>query len=396
MKYNFDEIVDRSNNFSAKYEEKKKKFGTDDLLPLWIADMDFKTAQPIIDALEERARQGIFGYTYRPESYYEAICSWQEKRNNRLIDKSMISFSPGVVPSMSVLVRELTESSDCVLIQTPVYSEFYDVVENWGRKVIENPLAENEGKYTIDFEDLERKLAMDPKLFIFCNPHNPVGRVWNREELKKVVELCIKYHVIMISDEIHSDLILWGNQFIPSVHACPGAEKQIITCLAASKTFNLAGLQASIAVFPNKELKEKFDYVWKGMDILRNNCFSLVATEAAYKYGEEWLSQLIPYLEENMLFIDSYLRENLPQIKFSIPESTYLGWMDCRALNMKQDELNDFIIKKAKLGLNSGNSFARSLEGLMRINAACPRSLLKQALEQLKNAVDEYSAKKSS
>ncbi|WP_312651218.1 MalY/PatB family protein [Aminipila sp.] len=389
MKYNFDEIVDRSNNYAAKYDERKKKFGTEDLLPLWIADMDFKTAQPIIDALEERAKQGIFGYTYRPDSYYEAICQWQLKRNHRFIDKSMISFSPGVVPSMSVLVRELTESTDCVLIQTPVYSEFYDVVENWGRRVIENPLIEKAGKYSIDFNDLESKLAMGPKLFIFCNPHNPVGRVWSKEELKNIVELCIKYNVIIIADEIHSDLILWGNEFTPTVHACEGAEKHIITCLAASKTFNLAGLQASVAIFPNKELKHKFDYVWKGMDILRNNCFSLVATEAAYKYGEEWLSQLIPYLEQNMLFIDQYLKENIPQIKFTIPESTYLGWLDCRELNMMQQELNGFMINKAKLGLNGGNTFARSLEGYMRINAACPRSILKQALEQLKRAIAE-------
>jgi len=389
VKYNFDEIVDRSNNYAAKYDERKKKFGTEDLLPLWIADMDFKTAQPIIDALEERAKQGIFGYTYRPDSYYEAICQWQLKRNHRFIDKSMISFSPGVVPSMSVLVRELTESTDCVLIQTPVYSEFYDVVENWGRRVIENPLIEKAGKYSIDFNDLESKLAMGPKLFIFCNPHNPVGRVWSKEELKNIVELCIKYNVIIIADEIHSDLILWGNEFTPTVHACEGAEKHIITCLAASKTFNLAGLQASVAIFPNKELKHKFDYVWKGMDILRNNCFSLVATEAAYKYGEEWLSQLIPYLEQNMLFIDQYLKENIPQIKFTIPESTYLGWLDCRELNMMQQELNGFMINKAKLGLNGGNTFARSLEGYMRINAACPRSILKQALEQLKRAIAE-------
>lgn len=389
MKYNFDEIIDRSNNFAAKYDERKKKFGTDDILPLWIADMDFKTAQPIIDVLEERARQGIFGYTYRPDSYYEAICEWQLNRNDRAIDKSMISFSPGVVPSMSVLVRELTEPTDCVLIQTPVYSEFYDVVENWGRKVIENPLIEQEGKYSIDFDDLEEKLSMKPKLFIFCNPHNPVGRVWTKEELKCVVELCIKYNVIMIADEIHSDLILWGNKFTPTIHACKGADKQIITCLAASKTFNLAGLQASIAIFPNNELKKKFDYVWKGMDILRNNCFSLVATEAAYKYGEEWLSQLITYLEGNMLFIKEYLSENIPQIKFSIPESTYLAWLDCRGLNMSQEELNYFIIKKAKLGLNSGSTFDRSLEGFMRINAACPRSILEKALERLKKAENE-------
>ncbi|MFV0517991.1 MAG: MalY/PatB family protein [Aminipila sp.] len=387
MKYNFDEIIDRSSNFSAKYDERKKKFGVDNVIPLWIADMDFKTAKPIIDALEERARQGIFGYTYRPESYYDAICQWQEERNNRLIDKSMISFSPGVVPSMSILVRELTEPTDFVLIQTPVYSEFYDVVENWGRKVIENPLKEIEGKYTIDFIDLEQKLAMKPKLFIFCNPHNPVGRVWTEQELKRVVELCIKYNVIIISDEIHSDLVLWGNKFIPTVHGCKGAEEQVITCLAASKTFNMAGLQASIVIFPNNELKQRFDYVWKGMDILRNNCFSLIATEVAYREGQEWLDQLIQYLQENMIFIDTYIKENIPQIKMVIPESTYLVWLDCRGLNMAQKELNEFMLNKAGLGLNSGDSFARKQEGFMRLNAACPRSVLEKALKQLEEAI---------
>ncbi len=299
----------------------------------------------------------------------------------------MISFSPGVVPSMSILVRELTEPTDFVLIQTPVYSEFYDVVENWGRKVIENPLKEIEGKYTIDFIDLEQKLAMKPKLFIFCNPHNPVGRVWTEQELKRVVELCIKYNVIIISDEIHSDLVLWGNKFIPTVHGCKGAEEQVITCLAASKTFNLAGLQASIVIFPNNELKQRFDYVWKGMDILRNNCFSLIATEVAYREGQEWLDQLIQYLQENMIFIDTYIKENIPQIKMVIPESTYLVWLDCRGLNMAQKELNEFMLNKAGLGLNSGDSFARKQEGFMRLNAACPRSVLEKALKQLEEAI---------
>jgi cystathionine beta-lyase len=391
MKYNFDKVVDRSNNFAAKYDEREKKFGTSNVIPLWIADMDFEVARPINDALINRANQGIFGYTSRPNSYYEAFCHWEKTRNNWIINKDLISFSPGVVPSLSVIVREFSNKEDKILIQTPVYPEFYDVIESWGRVVIENQLLEQNGVYSIDFHDFEEKLKQKPKLFIMCSPHNPVGRVWSREELEQVTALCLHYNVMIVSDEIHSDLILWDNKHIPTATISKEVEGKTITCTSCTKTFNLAGLQASVVIFPNAEVKETFDVFWRGMDIHRNNCFSLVAVEAAYRHGGEWLDQLIPYIEENINFIRNFCASNIPKIKPSKPESTYLVWLDCRELELGNEELKKFMINEAGLGLNAGNDFCRSLSGYMRLNAACPRSILEKAMQQLEKAVNSLN-----
>nr|WP_312580027.1 PatB family C-S lyase [Sedimentibacter sp.] len=391
MKYNFNEIVDRSNNFSAKFDEREKKFGTSDVIPLWIADMDFKVAKPITDAIMKRAEQGIFGYTSRPNSYYEAFCEWQKTRNNWIINKDLISFSPGVVPSLSVIVREFSDKNDKILIQTPVYPEFYDVIESWDRVVIENQLSESDGIYSINFDDFEEKLKQHPKLFIFCSPHNPVGRVWTQNELNRIAELCLQYNVMIISDEIHSDLILWGNKHIPTASISSEISQRTITCTSCTKTFNLAGLQASFVIFPNNEVKSIFDNFWKNLDIHRNNCFSLVAVEAAYRQGQEWLEQLISYIESNIDFIGDYCSKNIPKIKPSRPESTYLVWLDCRELGLENEELNNFMINEAGLGLNSGNDFCRSLSGFMRLNVACPRSVLEKSMIQLEKAVNSLN-----
>ncbi|MGB4439268.1 MAG: MalY/PatB family protein [Sedimentibacter sp.] len=389
MKYNFDKVIDRSDSYAVKYDERDKNFGTSDLIPLWIADMDFETAKPIKDAVLKRAEQGIYGYTSKPDSYFQAFCDWQKKRNNWEVNKKLVSFSPGVVPSLSVIVREFTDNKDKVLIQTPVYPEFYDVVEAWDRTVLESQLVEKHGIYSIDFEDFEEKLKLEPKLFILCNPQNPVGRVWSREELIKITNLCLKYNVMIASDEIHSDLMLWGNKHIPTASISKEVSDITITCTSCSKTFNLAGLQASFAIFPNEATKEKFDRFWRNLEIHRNNCFSLVALQTAYKEGEEWLEQLITYIEGNIEFIIEYCKNNIPQIIPSKPESTYLVWLDCRNLEMSNDELKEFMIHKAKLGLNSGNGFCRSLSGFMRLNVACPRSVLEKAMKQLESAVKD-------
>ncbi len=388
MKYNFDEIIDRSNNFAAKYDEREKKFGTSNVIPLWIADMEFEVAKPINDAIIKRAKQGIYGYTSRPDSYYEAFCDWEKTQNNWIVNKDLISFSPGVVPSLSVIVREFSNKEDKILIQTPVYPEFYDVIESWGRVVIENQLLEQDGVYSIDFKDFEEKLKQKPKLFIMCSPHNPVGRVWSREELEHITGLCLRYNVMIVSDEIHSDLILWDNKHIPTASISKEVSSKTITCTSCTKTFNLAGLQASVVIFPNAEVKETFDVFWRGMDIHRNNCFSLVAVEAAYSHGQEWLTQLIPYIEGNIDFIGEFCKNNIPKIKPSRPESTYLVWLDCRKLELGNDELKEFMINKAGLGLNAGNDFCRSLSGYMRVNIACPRSILEKAMIQLEKAVN--------
>lgn len=387
MKYNFDEVIDRSGNRAAKYDERIKKFGTADVIPLWVADMDFKTAQPIIDGLKAKAEEGIWGYTSRPDSYFEAICSWQERRNGWKIDKSLVSWSLGVVPALSAIVKVFSQPGDKVMIQTPVYSEFYDVTEAWGRQVVENQLVEKDGSWTVDFEDFEKK-AKEVKIFLLCSPHNPLGIVWTKEQLQKMAEICIANNVLMVSDEIHSDLIFHGKKHIPTATVTEEIGKHIISCISGTKTFNLAGLQASTTVFPNADIKKKFDTFWMNMDIHRNNAFSSVAMEIAFNQGEEWLEQLLEYLDGNFELIRSYCAENIPQIKPNIPDATYLVWLDCRDLGMDNETLRKFMIEKAGLGLNEGYTFGRSLSGYMRLNAACPRSVLEKALGQLKAAVD--------
>ena len=392
MKYNFDEVIDRKNNHSVKYKELTKKFGVDDVIPLWIADMDFKTAQPVIDALEKKVQHGIFGYVYRPDEYFESFINWQKKRFGWEPKKEMLSFSIGIVPSLGALVQLFSEKGDKILIQTPVYSEFYDINEDNERIVIENRFIEKNGEYSLDLEDLENKLKENPKLFIFCNPHNPLGHVWTREELKAIGNLCRKYNVPVISDEIHADLTLWDNNHIPMASISEEIRQNTITCTSTGKAFNLAGLQSATIVFNNLEVKAKFDKFWKDLEVHRNNPFNLVATIAAYSdEGEEYLNQLKEYLQNNILFLNDFFKEYIPEITPNIPQATYLVWLDCRKLCEKfgfnQKQLEEFMLTKAKLGLNEGRVYQKGLEGFMRLNAACPRAVLEKALKQLKDAI---------
>ncbi|WP_295742443.1 MalY/PatB family protein [uncultured Oscillibacter sp.] len=387
MKYDFDQIIDRSKNLSAKYDERKKKFGTEDVIPLWIADMDFRTAQPIIDALKARAEEGIWGYTARPESYFQAIRDWQSRRNGWTPDTSLMSFCLGVVQTLSAMVQLYTPQGGNVLIQTPVYSEFYDMTELAGRRVSENQLVEKDGRWTVDWADFEAKLQQ-ADLFLFCSPHNPLGIVWTEDELHRMMELCLKYHVLVVSDEIHSDLVFHGKKHIPTASLSPEIAANVVTGISGTKTFNLAGLQASTVVFPNAHIKENFDRFWANMDIHRNNAFSVTAMETAFREGEEWLEQLLPYLSENFDFVADYCAKHIPKIKTCAPDATYLMWLDCRDLGLDNQVLHDFMIRKAGLGLNDGCSFGRSLNGFMRLNAASPRSVLEQAMKQLEAAVN--------
>lgn len=387
MHYNFDAVVDRSGNHAAKYDERKKKFGTEDVIPLWIADMDFRTAQPIIDALTARAQEGIWGYTARPESYFAAIAAWQKRRHGWDIDQSLMSWSLGVVQTISACVKLFTPEGGSVLIQTPVYSEFYDMTEAWNRKVVECPFVERDGRWSVDWTDFEEKLTQ-VDLFLLCSPHNPLGIVWEEADLRRMMELCLKHHVLVVSDEIHSDLIFHGKRHIPTATLSPEIAANVITGISGTKTFNLAGLQASTVVFPDAHKKAVFDHYWQCMDIHRNNAFSLTAMEAAFTGGEEWLEQLLPYLSDNFDFVVDYCQKYIPKIKTYAPDATYLMWLDCRALGLDNQALHDFMIQKAKLGLNDGCSFGRQLQGFMRLNAACPRSVLAQAMDQLRAAVD--------
>ncbi len=388
MIYDFDEIVDRRGNRSAKYDERKAVFGTDDVIPMWVADMDFRTARPIIDAVKARAEEGIWGYTSRPDSYFEAVRDWQTRRNGWTPDVKLMSYCLGVVQALSAIVYNFTAPGEGVCFLTPVYMDFYDVANAWERPVHASRLIEEGGAWRIDYDDLAEKLERS-RLFIFCSPHNPVGRVWTREEIVRVAELCAEKGVLMVSDEIHSDLVFFGNRHINAAAASEKYAGNIITCTSATKTFNLAGIQAATIIFPDREKKRVFDDFWKKMDIHRNNAFSVTAVETAFREGEEWLEQVKAYIEGNLLFIRDYCEKYIPRIKPNLPQATYLVWLDCRGLGLDNVALSDFMVHKARLGLTAGYLFCPGLEGYMRMNAACPRAVVEKALARLRAAVDE-------
>lgn len=389
MKFNFNEKVDRSKNHAAKWEEMGAKFGSNDLLPMWVADMDIKTVPEVVEAIKEKADQAIFGYVYRPASYYETAAAWCEKRFGYKIDPKTLIHSPGVVPSMNMLVKMLTKEDEKVLIQIPVYPPFAASVKTGKRTLVTNELVKDEnGYYTIDFEDLEKKLS-DEKvtLMILCNPHNPVGRVWKKEELQKIGDLCVKYNVRILADEIWRDLVLPGYTHTPIASLSREIENITITCFSPTKTFNIAGLQASFAVFPREEEWKAFDNELGEMDIKRNNPFSLVGFEAAYNHGEEWLSELLVHLEGNAQYVADFVKERLPEIKTVKPEGTYLMWLDFNGLNITPEEITDMLIKDAKVAMNDGASFGANGKGFARMNIACPRYMVEDAMARIEKAV---------
>lgn len=388
MTYNFDEIVDRSQNYAAKFEEAVLHYGTNDVIPLWIADMDFRTAPCIVEAIKARADQGIFGYTWRTPAYFEAIAKWQNDRNGWLPDVNKMAFAPGVVPGMRMTLLMFSQPGDKVIIQQPVYHPFADVVNNTGRQLVVSPLKRDaDGYYTMDLADFEEKVRSGVKYYILCNPHNPVGRVWTPEELKAVGDICVRYGVQIISDEIHSDLMLDGHKHTCMASVSPEIAAITTTCIAPSKTFNLAGLQSSTIVFNDEEKKDAYVAELKRMDIARNNCFSLVATMEAYAHGGEWLDQLLVYLGDNMRFINDFCAQHLPEFKPNRPEATYLNWIDASALGMDDGSLKRFCVEKAGVAFGEGTDFGYGGSGFLRLNAACPRATIEKALTQVARAV---------
>ena len=389
MKYNFNERIDRSENHSAKWAEMEMKFGRSDLIPMWVADMDIKAAPEIVESMKKKVEQEIFGYVYRPDSYYKTATEWLKKRFGYEISPSSLIHSPGVVPSMSILVKMLTKNSDKILIQTPVYPPFASAVKDNGRELVENPLIKDEkGYYTIDFEDLEKKLSLDEvKLFILCNPHNPVGRVWKKEELLKMGELCKKYNVRILADEIWRDLIMPGYKHTPMASLSKDIEDITITLFSPTKSFNLAGLQASFATFPRAEERKEFDNILGQMDVKRNNPFSLVAFETAYEKCEDWLEELILHIDGNMQYVVDFIAEKLPEIKVVKPEGTYLMWLDFNGTKIPQDKIQEFLINEAKVAMNDGGSFGSNGKGFARMNVACPRYMVEEAMERIEKAL---------
>lgn len=387
MRYDFDKVINRLNTASVKWDEVDRIFGDKDLLPLWVADMDFQVPAPVTDALRERVEHGIFGYTERPESYYEAVIGWMERRHEWSVQKEWICHCPGVVPALSYLVQVFTEPGDKVIIQPPVYHPFTSVVTDNGREVVHNPLKYEQGRYFMDFEDLRQKMDPSVKLLILCNPHNPGGRVWTKEELTELGNICLENNVMVISDEIHGDLILKGHKHIPFAAISEEFAQNSIICTAPSKTFNMAGMQTSNIIIPNKEYREAFQKMMSKLVLRMTNTFGVVATEAAYRHGDEWLDQLLAYLQGNLDFLTEYIETHIKGIKVIQPESTYLVWLDCRELGMDTKGLQEFMGKQAKVAVNQGHVFGPGGEQFIRLNMACPRSLIEEGLERIAKAV---------
>ncbi|GED29990.1 MalY/PatB family protein [Brevibacillus centrosporus] len=387
MRYDFDKVINRLNTASVKWDEVDRIFGDKDLLPLWVADMDFQVPAPVTDALRARVEHGIFGYTERPESYYEAVIGWMERRHQWSVQKEWICHCPGVVPALSYLVQVFTQPGDKVIIQPPVYHPFTSVVADNGREVVHNPLKYEEGRYFMDFEDLRQKMDPSVKLLILCNPHNPGGRVWTKEELTELGNICLENNVMVISDEIHGDLILKGHKHIPFAAISEEFAQNSIICTAPSKTFNMAGMQTSNIIIPNQEYREAFQKMMSTLVLRMTNTFGVVATEAAYRHGDEWLDQLLVYLQGNLDFLTEYIETHIKGIKVIQPEGTYLVWLDCRELGMDTKGLQEFMGKQAKVAVNQGHVFGPGGEQFIRLNMACPRSLIEEGLERIAKAV---------
>ncbi|MBC3796793.1 MalY/PatB family protein [Acetobacterium tundrae] len=389
MTYNFNEIIQRDNTNSLKYDFANRCGKPEGLLPLWVADMDFKTPGPVVEALVEKSKHGIFGYSESGQDYFFVLKDWFKTNFEWDIRPDWLVKTPGVVYAIATAIRGMTVKGDGILIQQPVYYPFSEIIRINERKLVVNQLVYEKGRYTIDFADFENKIiANDVKLFILCNPHNPVGRVWTREELTRLGDICLKHQVTVISDEIHQDFIYPGHQHLVFADLKPEFLKISITCTAPTKTFNLAGLQISNIFIKDRELRKKFvdEMTKSGYNEL--NVMGIVACTAAYSQGREWLNELRTYLVGNLDFVRRFLSEKLPQIKLVEPEGTYLVWLDFNELGLSEKELEDLVINKAGLWLDEGIMFGAGGEGFQRINIASPRVILEQALTQLEQAIN--------
>lgn len=385
--YDFDKPVNREGTFSAKWNYIKESVGVEDALPMWVADMDFETVPEVTEAIQTRALHGIYGYTARSPGYYEAVMDWHAKRHGWQTEQSWITHSAGVVNALFTAVRALTKPGDGVLIQPPVYHPFYRAISRNGCSAVLNPLTVREGKYAPDLEDMERKLAGGRvRLFILCNPHNPVGRVFTEDELRAMGELCLQYNVTVISDEIHCDLVFQPYRHIPFASLSPEFARNAIVCTAPSKTFNLAGLATSNIIIPNEELRSRFNQAGEDAALKSFNIFGAVACEAAYRHGGDWLDQLLAYLDGNRRYALEFIGERLPGLAAYNPEGTYFLWLDCRSLGLGNAELEQFMLREARLWFNQGHIFGAEGSGFVRINLATRRAVVEEALHRLELA----------
>ena len=387
--YNFDEIIDRKGTNAVKLERCKALFGTEDLLPLWVADMDFKTPDFILNAISKRLEHPILGYSMPPKTYYPLMQQWITSHHNWQVKREWIGFLPGIVPGLSFAVQSLTTPRDEIIVQSPVYYPFFNVISNNHRVIVNNQLVEENGKFVIDFDDLESKISDKTKLVIFCNPHNPGGRVWTRNELMRFAELCEKHNLTIISDEIHADMVLPGKTaHTPLATVSEWAEQHTVTFMAPTKVFNMPGLISSAYIIPNAELRHKFAEYLEASEMNAGNIFAYIGAMAAYEHGETWRLEMLDYVQENIDYAVDFLKNNVPQVVPMIPEASFLVWLNCEKLGMETDELHQFFAQKAGLGLNKGTIFGDGGEYHLRLNVACSRKILEQAMSQLKKAVD--------
>lgn len=388
-KYNFDEIIDRKGTGAIKVDVLEERYGSSDLISLWVADMDFKSPPDVVEAIIERAKHGVFGYTSASQQYYDSIINWVKRYHDWEIDQEWLSYIPGIVKGIAFVVDCFTSGEDKIIIQPPVYHPFRIIPELHHRAILDNPLVLGEdGQYKMDFVGLRKMIDPSCKILILCNPHNPGGRVWTRQELIDLAEICYDNNILVISDEIHADLAFDGHKHIPFASVSEKAAQNSITFMAPSKTFNIAGIVSSYAVVPNEKLKEHFYAYLERSELQDGHIFAYVATEAVYNYGDEWLKEAKDYIWTNICFVDKYLKENIPQIKAMIPQASFLVWLDCRDLGLSQPELEELFVKEAGLALNTGTMFGEGGEGFMRMNVGSPKSIIEKALNQLKSAID--------
>jgi len=386
---NFNEIVDRRNTNSVKHDGMEAFIEAKDAIPMWVADMDFKTPKFIIDSIKKRLEHEILGYTFRSDIFYKSIIDWHKRRHGWKLKKEWLSFSPGVVAGFAIAIEQLTNIGDKIIVQPPVYFPFFQTINALNRVTVNNPLKLENGRLNMDFDNLSKIIDNKTKAIIISNPHNPGGTVWTKQELLKLNDICLKNNILVISDEIHADIVYQPHKYIPFASISQEASMNSITVMSHSKTFNTAGLSTSYVFTENKQMLEKYNKMLNTYHLSGGNIFGTEALIAAYNYGEKWLEDLISYLSGNVEFVDNYLKQNTPKIKAIIPESTFLIWLDCRDLGLNSSELKDFFYNKAKVAVNEGVSFGQEGEGFMRLNIGSPRSIVEKAMTQIKHAYDK-------
>jgi cystathionine beta-lyase len=385
--WNFDEPARREGTNCIKYDRRKETFGTNEVIPMWVADMDFNTPDFIVESLQKRLNHEIYGYSFRPAEYFYSMIDWIKIRHNWAIEKEWICFSPGIVPALNFCTLAFTRAGDSIIVQPPVYFPFFSAVESHGRNLIHNRLIESEGKWIMDYNSLIAGINSKTKMIIISNPHNPVGRVWSPEELINLAEICLKNNILIISDEIHCDLVLPGFNHTPMASLSEEIAANTITLIAPSKTFNLAGLSTSSVVISNPALRKSFNRTVDNLHVGNGNIFGTTASIAAYTYGHKWLNGLLDYIDHNIEFVKNYCRKMIPEIIPVQPEATYMIWLDCRKFGMTGKDLQNFFVTKAGVGMNEGSTFGSGGEGFMRMNLGTTHQTVMKAMEQIEKAV---------